>query len=98
MSNLTKIASLPMGPGCLSSLPPEVGREAPIKIEPMPQYLDEEESSAEYWVGQIQLSSIRRYADLRQSTVQMKAAYFWDEEAYPAACVDWPVIVPGMLE
>ena len=39
--NLTKIASLPMGPGCLSSLPPEVG-EAPTVVMKAEYFWDEE--------------------------------------------------------
>ena len=44
MSNLTKIASLPMGPGCLSSLPPEVGKE-PTVVMKSDYFCDEEEQS-----------------------------------------------------
>jgi len=45
MNNLTKIAALPQAGGCMSALPPEVGKQ-PVKVQMKAEYFEEPDELA----------------------------------------------------
>lgn len=76
MNNLTKIAALPMGSGCLSSLPPEVGEQP--KVQMKAEYFQHPDDSTGVYA--FEAGGLVRIGDVTPNRAHSHADRFQNEE------------------